>query len=232
LAPRPVLPLFRNANVAKLSSVRESVGSCLYGAALLVRTSPERLRSEGGCGPSQGGSPDVDGLGAVATVPGVVEVEGRVVLIRLAFRPMGGCTEPVTSRAPSASPKAPALLRGGAGVAAGGRSRMDRRPPGGAPLQGEPAGAVMLVVIERSVQARRRQESPAAFSCRSLQGSEGVGGVPLGGRAAGDGDIGPHPTPSHLSWPSRAAQPDFARPSVPATKSSGEAGWPYSPAPG
>jgi len=56
---------------------------------------------------------------------------------------------------------------------------MDRRPPGGAPLQGEPAGAVMLVVIERSVQARRRQESPAAFSCRSLQGSEGVGGFPL-----------------------------------------------------
>lgn len=56
--------------------------------------------------------------------------------IRLAFRPMGGCTEPVTSRAPSASPQMPALLHGGVGMAAGGRSRMDRRPPGGAPLQG------------------------------------------------------------------------------------------------
>src|SRR5579871_2531428 len=143
LAAPPALPLFRNANVVKLSSVRESVGSCPYGAALLVRLSPERLRSEGGCGPSQGGPPGVDDLGAVATVPGVVEVEGRVVLTRLAFRPMGGCTEPVTSRAPSASPQVRALPRGGVGTAAGGRLRMDRRPPGGAPLQGEPAGAVI-----------------------------------------------------------------------------------------
>ena len=132
--------------------------------------------------------------------------------------------EPAMSRAPSANPKMPALPHGGAGVAAGGSVENGQASAGRGSPSGEPAGAVMLVAIERSVQARRRQQSPAAFSCRSLQGSEGVGSAPLGGRAAEDGDIGPHPTPSHLSLPSRAAQPDFAGQRLSTTKSSDAAG--------
>lgn len=64
--------------------------------------------------------------------------------------------------------------------------------------------------VKRTVRARRRQERPAASSYRGLAAPKASGAPLLWGAHAGDGDIGPHPTPYSLAQPSRRQQQYFA----------------------
>src|SRR5437667_9272915 len=70
----------------------------------------------------------------------------------------------------------------------------------GAPCPREPAARRWRrSCCERTVRARRWQEHPAAFSYRSFAAPKASGASLLRGATAGDGNIGPHPTPYSLA---------------------------------